>query len=42
MSAAQEIEYCPVGTNRDFLNMQHFEQNDSELGSKLSLDNKGS
>jgi hypothetical protein len=42
MSATQEIEQCPVGANREFFNMQHFEQNDSELGSKLSLDNKGS
>lgn len=42
MSAAQEVEYYLVGTNRDFSNVQHFEKNDSELGSKLSLDNKGS
>lgn len=49
MTTAQEVEYCPVRTNidltnvqfSDFSNVQYFEQNDSELGSKVSLDNKG-
>jgi hypothetical protein len=50
MSTAQEVEYCPVRTNidlsnvqfSDYSNVQYFEKNDSEVGSKVSLDNKGS
>ncbi|PKK34568.1 hypothetical protein CI102_15309 [Trichoderma harzianum] len=49
MSTAQEVEYCPVRTNidlsnvqfSDFSNVQYFEKNDSEVGSKVSVDNKG-